>query len=353
MNTFKITLLAALISSPLAAETFDETWEAGIFVDYIKTSTNKEGLSEWENIDAGKGYGLDLHKIINEKWNVRFELATTYYDIPRAHDIDFGTRFGLDAVYKLEDSNFYVFTGVKRFDNAQDYNALNVGAGYNYQINDRYTVYSEAAVYRDINNGFTDQGIKLGVKYAFGDVKKTSAKKRAKQPVSTGPALQTAMLANGDMDNDGVLDTQDNCNNTPANIKVDAQGCTLYTEKQISVNLNVLFDNDSSNVTNALVNDVARLADFMNEYKSINVVIEGHSSSVGSEQYNLSLSQKRADAVKTILVKQFNVEPSRLTTIGFGESRLLTTGTTAADHKLNRRVVATIETTVKAVVSKD
>lgn len=356
MKTFKITLLAALISSPLAAETFDETWEAGIFVDYIKTSTNKENLLEWENIDAGKGYGLDLHKIINEKWNVRFELATTYYDIPQAHDIDFGTRFGIDAVYKVEDSGLYLFTGVKRFDNAQDYNAVNVGAGYNYQINDRYTVYSEAAVYRDINNGFTDQGIKIGLKYAFGDVKKsTTAKKAAKQEMKSEPALKSALLAAGniDSDNDGVIDSNDRCANTPANIKVDSEGCAVYSEKQVAVNLNILFENNSAQVKPTLVNDIQRLADFMNDYQNTKVAIEGHSSSVGSEKYNLNLSQKRADAVKNILVDQFTVDASRLSTIGYGESRLISKGNTPADHEINRRVVAKIETTVKAAVNKD
>jgi len=356
MKTFKITLLAALISSPLAAETFDETWDVGVFVDYIKSSSNKDGLNEWQNIENGKGYGLDLQKIINEQWNVRFELATTYYDIPHAHDIDFGTRFGIDAVYKVEDTGLYLFTGVKRFDNAQDYNAVNVGAGYNFEINDRYSVYSEAAIYRDINNGLTDQGIKIGLKYAFGDVKKSStAKKAAKQEMRSEPALKSALLAGGNMDsdNDGVIDSNDRCANTPANIKVDSEGCTVYSEKQVAVNLNILFENNSAQVKPTLVNDIKRLADFMNDYQNTKVAIEGHTSSVGSEKYNLNLSQKRADAVKNILVEKFTVDAGRLSTIGYGETRLISQGNTPADHEINRRVVAKIEATVKAVVNKD
>ena len=57
---FKITLLAALISSPLAAETYDKTWEVGVFGEYIKSSTNKEFNTDWKHIEAGSGFGIDL-----------------------------------------------------------------------------------------------------------------------------------------------------------------------------------------------------------------------------------------------------------------------------------------------------
>ncbi|MDX2369127.1 MAG: outer membrane beta-barrel protein, partial [Colwellia sp.] len=164
MKTFKITLLAALISSPLAAETIDKTWQVGVFGDYIKSSTNKESQAEWQKIEAGKGIGIDLEKIIDEEWNARFELAKTRYDVQNGNDKDYGTRFGLDAIYKVEDSGLYLFAGVKRFNNVKSYNAVNVGAGYNYQINERFSFYSEAVVYRDVDYGYTDQGIKFGLK---------------------------------------------------------------------------------------------------------------------------------------------------------------------------------------------
>ena len=68
MKTFNITLLAALISSPLAAENIDETWKVGVFGDYIKSSTSKENNIDWQQIEAGKGIGIDLQKIINDQW---------------------------------------------------------------------------------------------------------------------------------------------------------------------------------------------------------------------------------------------------------------------------------------------
>ena len=64
MKAFKISLLAALISSPLAAENIDKTWEFGVFGEYMKSSTNKEANLDWDRIEAGKSIGIDLQKVI-------------------------------------------------------------------------------------------------------------------------------------------------------------------------------------------------------------------------------------------------------------------------------------------------
>lgn len=351
MKTFNITLLAALISSPLAAENIDETWKVGVFGDYIKSSTSKENNIDWQQIEAGKGIGIDLQKIINDQWNARFELAKTRYEINNGRDHDYGTRAGLDAIYKVEDSNFYLFTGVKRFNNVKSYNAINVGAGHTFQVNDRFSVFGEAVVYRDVDYGYTDQGFKFGLQYAFGDVKKSPiVNKAVKKAVTPTPVVKKVMVV--DADNDGINDKNDNCANTPANVKVDSKGCALYAEKTAAINLNVTFDNNSSQLQPAMLNDIQRLADFMKAYKNTTVDIEGHSSAAGNDAYNLMLSQKRADAVKNTLISKFNIDASRLSATGFGETQLISKGNTRADHNTNRRVVAKIETTIKEVVSK-
>lgn len=351
MKTFNITLLAALISSPLAAEGIDKTWEIGVFGDYVKSDTGKENKMDWQQIEAGKGLGIDLQKIINEQWNARIELAKTRYDINNGNDTDYGTRFGLDAIYKIEDTGIYAFAGVKRFNNVKSYNAVNLGLGYNLDISDRFSLYSEAVVYRDVDYGFTDQGFKVGVKYAFGDVKKSPVVKKAVyQEVAAIPVVATVILA--DTDNDGINDKQDNCKNTPANVKVDSSGCPLFLDTAVDVDLNVAFENNSSQIKAETMNDIQRLADFMKEYKNTSVVIEGHSSAAGSAKYNLALSQKRADAVKSLLINKFDIEESRLSAKGFGETQLISKGNTAADHELNRRVMAKIEATVKKMMIK-
>lgn len=351
MKTFKITLLAALISAPLAAENIDKTWQIGVFGEYIKSSTAKETRLDWDQTEAGRGLGIDLQKTIDEQWNARFELAKTRYDINNGNDTDYGTRFGLDAIYKIEDSGLYLFTGVKRFNNVKSYNAVNVGAGYNYQLNDSYSFYSEAVVYRDVNNGYTDQGIKFGLKYTFGDVKKTAVTKKLVEQGAITKTVQTVIII--DTDKDGISDKNDNCNDTPANVKVDSRGCALFSEKVVEMNLIVPFEKNSAQLKAAVMDDIEHLADFMKEYKNTSVVIEGHSSALGSAKYNLTLSQKRANVVTQILINKFNIEATRLSAKGFGETQLVSKGNTKTDHKMSRRVVAKIEVTVKNVINKD
>ncbi|MBL4823289.1 MAG: OmpA family protein [Colwellia sp.] len=359
MKIFKITLLAALISAPLAAETIDKTWQVGVFGEYIKSSTNKENQADWQQIEAGRGVGIDLEKIINEQWNARLEIAKTRYDVQNGNDTDYGTRLGLDAIYKVEDSGLYLFAGVKRFNNVKSYNAVNVGAGYNVQINERFSFYSEAVVYRDVDYGYTDQGFKLGLKYTFGDVKKSAVSSKtvtnntnANQAVMPAAAIAPKVVII-DTDQDGIIDKEDTCNNTPAKVKVDSTGCSLYSEKAVEINLDVPFENNSAQLKTAAMGDIQRLADFMQQYKNTSAVIEGHSSTVGSEKYNLVLSQERADAIKKVLVNKFTIDASRLTAKGFGETQLISKGNTKADHEVNRRVVAKIEATVKNVINKN
>lgn len=350
MKTLTITLLAALISAPLAAETIDKTWQVGVFGDYIKSSTNKENQAGWQQIEAGKGIGIDLEKIIDEEWNARFELAKTRYDIQNGNDTDYGTRFGLDAIYKVEDSGLYLFAGVKHFNNEKNYNAVNVGAGYNYQVNERFSLYSEAVVYRDVDYGYTDQGFKFGLKYTYGDVKKSAVSSKPAAIVPAAVAVEKVAII--DTDNDGVNDANDSCPNTPANAKVDSRGCAVFLEKEVEIDLNVQFENNSAEFKTAAMNDIQRLADFMNTYKNTSAVIEGHSSAVGSAKYNLVLSQKRADAVKSVLINEFDIDASRLSAEGFGETQLISKGNTKADHETNRRVVAKVEATVKKMITK-
>jgi len=67
------------------------------------------------------------------------------------------------------------------------------------------------------------------------------------------------------------------------------------------------------------------------------VVIEGHTDSVGSEAYNLDLSQRRADAVRDFLL-QNGVKATQLTTHGYGKASPVASNNTAEGRQQNRRV---------------
>ena len=114
----------------------------------------------------------------------------------------------------------------------------------------------------------------------------------------------------------------------------------------VRVELDVKFDFDKSVVKPNSYSDVKNLADFMAQYPDTRVEVAGHTDSVGPDAYNQKLSQRRADAVKQVLVKD-GVAPSRITSVGYGESRPVADNATEAGRAVNRRVEAAVETQAK------
>jgi outer membrane protein OmpA-like peptidoglycan-associated protein len=99
----------------------------------------------------------------------------------------------------------------------------------------------------------------------------------------------------------------------------------------------VLFSVNSSVLKPGAYGELDRVARVLNQYPQTTITIAGYTDSTGSESYNLRLSERRAEAVKTALVGM-GVDPSRMTTIGYGESRSIADNSTEAGRQMNRRV---------------
>ena len=116
----------------------------------------------------------------------------------------------------------------------------------------------------------------------------------------------------------------------------------VLTEK-VTIDLEVLFETDKAVVRPEYYAKVAELAEFMTQYPNTVVTIEGHTDSRGKDSYNQTLSQRRVNAVKEVLISQFGVAEDRLTAIGYGESQPRASNDTVEGRQLNRRVVAVVE----------
>ncbi|HEX6570371.1 MAG TPA: OmpA family protein [Steroidobacteraceae bacterium] len=99
----------------------------------------------------------------------------------------------------------------------------------------------------------------------------------------------------------------------------------------------VLFETAKADLKAGAVADLDQLATFLSKYPERSVVIEGHTDSVGGEDYNLGLSQRRAESVRSYLTRH-GVDPSRVTTQGMGESAPVASNESAGGRQQNRRV---------------
>lgn len=110
------------------------------------------------------------------------------------------------------------------------------------------------------------------------------------------------------------------------------------SERGLVVTLgDLLFATGRSELRGSASAHLAKLAQFLNRYPERTVIIEGHTDSVGSEASNQSLSQRRADAVKSYLAAQ-GVGASRLTSAGLGEGSPVGSNDSATGRQQNRRV---------------
>jgi OOP family OmpA-OmpF porin len=115
----------------------------------------------------------------------------------------------------------------------------------------------------------------------------------------------------------------------------------------VRVELDVKFDFDKATVKQDSYGDIKNLADFMNQYPQTTTTVEGHTDSVGTDAYNQKLSERRAAAVKTVLVNQYGVAGNRVDSVGYGESRPVADNATDAGRAVNRRVEAEVEAQAK------
>lgn len=110
------------------------------------------------------------------------------------------------------------------------------------------------------------------------------------------------------------------------------------TDRGLIVTLgDVLFDTGKASLKAGATSNLNKLVAFLNEYSDRTVLIEGYTDSVGSEDYNQGLSERRADSVKSYLAGQ-GIGSIRLSASGKGESDPVASNDSAAGRQQNRRV---------------
>lgn len=241
------------------------------------------------------------------------------------------------------------------------------GIGFESVIGKNLSLWADLRVVHGFDDSTTDGTLGLGLAYRFGgDDKKV-------KPVSIAPVSRPdvdgdfdgvidrldrctntthgeVVDSNGctlDTDGDGVADANDKCAGTSKGTKVDRDGCKLKVTRVDEVRLDVRFEINSSALRNGYSAEIEKLAQFMKKHSDLGVILEGHTDSTGAENYNQSISTKRADAVKRVLIDNFNIGSNRITVKGFGESNPVATNKTSEGRAENRRVIAALTKTVE------
>jgi OmpA-OmpF porin, OOP family len=297
--------------------------------------------------NIGAGY------VINKNWTLE-AVATRYKtEFENFSDDIEGTQYRLDALYNINTESAwrpYVAFGVG--DHLQSYDnnpsvegvrdtLVNLGVGLKHSLGKHFEFRTDVRAFNSLDEEYTDLALTAGINFLFGHTADPVVEK-----VMPVVAPVAAPMVEVDSDGDGVFDSKDKCPDTAKQYKVDAVGCPMELTETAAIKLAVKFDNNKAVVKDEYLADIGNLATFMNQYANTVVTVEGHTDSVGSDVYNKNLSQKRAEAVKQVLISKFNIGADRVTALGMGEAAPIADNTTATGREENRRVVGAVSTDV-------
>ena len=255
--------------------------------------------------------------------------------------------------------------GISADDDSEE--SVNFGLGVKTHLGKRLRARIDGRWLHGLDSHTDHSVITLGLGYVFGasakapkviasafvDADKDGVEDGVDQCLSTPAGVNVdAKGCALDTDRDGVADHLDKCVDTDSKHKVDATGCAVVLTEDVSIDLKVKFASGSDVVDAAYFNEIRGVARFMEQYANSEVVIEGHTDTSGSAAYNKKLSQKRANAVASLLTEQYGIDVNRVKAVGYGEEQPLVEEKTPADHAANRRVVAKVSAQKEVVETK-
>lgn len=370
LSSFKGMLLASPILFTTAfaneqpvAEDLVGKYYGGLHLLHIETDNDRVPVLDplltndpYATADDGSGFGAELGYRLSE--STEFRLSYSQINLTKTHSFfDKPYVAVMDGLYFPTQQNFYVLGGLGYLDVGEEKLSLEAGAGYRHYLSEGSAIYLEGKRHYQFSGDYQDTSAHLGFIIFFGGESNSSPARKQRKSEAKGISAASAtnakaMRVANDSDNDGILDQHDKCDNTPIVDKVNEEGCTVFSEETESMQLLVNFDHNKSVVKNKYIPVIKNMANFLTAYPEVSLIIEGHTSKVGTEAYNQKISQQRANAIVQVLINQFNIDSSRLSAIGYGEERLLDSGNDNAAHAKNRRIEAKVSITKKVAVSR-
>lgn len=321
-----------------------------------------------EEVNLGNDWGFSAGLGFQFTERLAAELSTFDLDpeMPGGMDVDLD-HYRVDLLYdvgqQLGSWQPFIVGGLgnTKFGGDND-STMGLGAGMKLRLSDRIEWRTALRHYsylgRDHEDG--DWGIDTGIMIYLGSREGGTARETASEatssPARPGRPAQPSTPAQSeprnepsaaDADGDGVPDSGDACADTPRNYAVDERGCPIPVEEVARVELLVNFEFDRDEVRSQYFDEIEEVADFMDQYPDVVIELEGHTDSVGTDIYNQDLSERRANAVRQVMIDRFSVSPGRITARGFGEGQPIASNETDAGRAQNRRVITVIIKTLQ------
>lgn len=232
------------------------------------------------------------------------------------------SAFGrLGVNYAKVDDSFHG-SGAVVADSSPDSNDTNYkyGAGLQYNFTPALAMRLEAERYR-VDDAVENDGdidlASIGLVYRFGADEKPVVVEE--KPVKKEAVVEKAPVA-------------------PVVVIVPVKA---KTEEYCSI-LDIQYEINGDEIQREEKEKLGVLGTFLKKYPDTTAIIEGHTDDVGSSKDNLELSQRRAEGVVAYLEDTFQIAPSRLKAIGYGETRPLVSNDSGTGKQWNRRIGAVI-----------
>ncbi|WP_340123899.1 OmpA family protein [Methylobacter svalbardensis] len=312
----------------------DDRWYIAPFASFVRTGGDRNSSDGW-------GGGMGIGKILDKHFNV--EVKGFYEEFGGANGPWSLTGGTADLQYYFSRDKFspYTVIGLGGMNSCASANCGagfigEAGAGFTYELHDNFLLRSDVR-YRYNNNlnahvqpgtdEFHDMTVNVGFVIPFGEKPKPEEKQET--PVAVAAVADCSTL---DGDSDGVNDCLDLCPGTLKGSTVDNTGCPVklvlkgqhfqYNSAKLTLNAEKILDDIAENlVSHPMKNDIE---------------VQGHASSEGADDYNMKLSQKRAQSVVDYL--KMKGVTNRLIAKGYGETQPIADNSTEEGKSENRRV---------------
>ena len=292
-------VLGALVILASGTASASDSWYMGATVSNYNLDNERAVV---DGID-GNQLGLQIGKYLNESLSVELGYGANTggddFDVLSLNGVLWlNEQAAKWRPYVLLGMNQYDFNDASNLVSRHDYKSkqLLFGLGVGTMVNDDYQFRADVRGMSSLDEDGEDVGIQLSINRVFGGT-------AAPEPV-TAPVV--------------------------------AQKPEIRT---ITIRLNVEFEFNKDTVLAVYGDQLEAIAAAMSVHEDIELVLEGHTDSRGSDEYNNDLSARRAAAVKQKLSVDYGIAADRISSIGYGESRPIASNQTDQGRARNRRVV--------------